>query len=397
MSHTAADRLTEIARSAGLRRVAIVAWRDLDDPEAGGSELHAHEIARRWAAAGVEVVTRTSSVPGEAIAIERAGYKAIRRTGRYQVFSSAPRDVVSGRLGPLDGVVEIWNGMPFFMPLWGRLRRKWPTVTWIHHVHAEMWQMVLPPRLAALGSLVESRLAPPMYRRSPIVTLSESSRAEIIDMLGFKPERVSVVPPGVDERFSPSGERSATPLVVAVGRLVPVKRFDRLARAMAELHERVPGVECVVVGEGIERERLESLRHALGAEAYLHLPGRLGRAELVALYRRAWVLASCSAREGWGMTVSEAGACATPAVVSRIAGHEDVVVEGQTGYLASSRTEMVERLAELIEDDGLRERFGKAALDRAADLSWDETSERTLAVLAAEAMTVRSRRVRRRG
>jgi glycosyltransferase involved in cell wall biosynthesis len=85
------------------------------------------------------------------------------------------------------------------------------------------------------------------------------------------------------------------------------------------------------------------------------------------------------------MTVSEAAACATPAVVSRIVGHRDVVVDGQTGYLAGSGPEMVARLAELIEDDGLRERFGKAAMDRAADLSWDETAEQTFAALVDEA------------
>ena len=47
--------LASIAAQAGLRRIHFVAWRDLDDPEAGGSELHAHEIASRWAAAGLDV------------------------------------------------------------------------------------------------------------------------------------------------------------------------------------------------------------------------------------------------------------------------------------------------------------------------------------------------------
>ena len=56
--------IASLAAGAGLGRIGMVAWRDLDDPEAGGSELHAHEIARRWAAAGVEVVMRTSAVEG---------------------------------------------------------------------------------------------------------------------------------------------------------------------------------------------------------------------------------------------------------------------------------------------------------------------------------------------
>ncbi len=380
------ERLAALAARAGLRRVVVMAWRDLDDPEAGGSELHAHEVARRWAGAGIEVVVRTSSVAGEPEEIERDGYLAIRRSGRYQVFFTAPADAASGRLGAVDGIVEIWNGMPFFGPAWGWRGHRVRRVTWLHHVHAEMWQMVLTPRLAKLGETVELRLAPPVYRRSRIVTLSCSSRAEIVAMLKLRPGQVSVVPPGVDPRYSPGGRRSPAPLVVAVGRLVPVKRFDRVISAVAELrHRGVPDVECVIVGEGRERPFLEALRHSLGADSYVQLPGRAAPEELVALYRRAWVLAATSVREGWGMTVSEAGACGTPAVASRIAGHEDAVVEGETGFLASSRHELVSRLGDVIGDEGLRARLSKAARDRASELTWEKTAFGTLQVLCEEA------------
>ena len=55
--------LAAVAADAGMRRIHFVAWRDLDDPEAGGSELHAHKIASFWAAAGLDVTFRTSAVP----------------------------------------------------------------------------------------------------------------------------------------------------------------------------------------------------------------------------------------------------------------------------------------------------------------------------------------------
>ena len=71
----ATAELAELAREAGLRRVALLAWRDIDDAEAGGSELHAHEVATRWAAAGIDVVLRTSSVAGRAVLVERGGYR----------------------------------------------------------------------------------------------------------------------------------------------------------------------------------------------------------------------------------------------------------------------------------------------------------------------------------
>jgi glycosyltransferase involved in cell wall biosynthesis len=90
------------------------------------------------------------------------------------------------------------------------------------------------------------------------------------------------------------------------------------------------------------------------------------------------------------MTVSEAAACGTPAVASRIAGHRDVVIEGQTGFLASTRAEMVRHLEAIVSDEGLRERLAKAALDRAADLSWEATAAGTLTTLVDEATRVGS-------
>ena len=362
----------------------MVAWRDLGDREAGGSELHAHEIARRWAAAGIDVVLRTSVAGSGPERLRRDGYDVVRRSGRYKVFGTAPADTLLGRLGHIDGLVEIWNGMPFFSPLWWR----GPRVAFLHHVHAEMWRMVLPPRLARLGETMEARIAPPIYRSTRVVTLSESSRDEIVALLGLRPDRISVVPPGVDASFSPGSVRSPDPLVVAVGRLEPVKRFDRLIEAMAELHAQRPDVTCVIVGEGSERRALEALCRQRRAEDYVSLPGRLGEGELVEMYRRAWVLASTSVREGWGMTVSEAAACGTPSVVSRIAGHLDVVLEGETGYLVRDRHELVSSLRRLIDDEVLHARLSRRARQRSLELTWEATAEGTLGALAGEVPTL---------
>jgi glycosyltransferase involved in cell wall biosynthesis len=252
--------------------------------------------------------------------------------------------------------------------------------------------MTLPPRLAALGNAIESRIAPPLYRRTAVVTLSESSKQELVETLGFRPERVSVVPPGIDARFGPAGERSPTPLVVAVGRLVPVKRFHLLVDALVALRGRHPSLRAVIVGEGYEREALEHRVRDASAESWIALPGRLEDAEVVDLYRRAWALAATSLHEGWGMTISEAGACETPAVATRIAGHADAVVDGVTGLLVDSRSDLVDALDRVLSDAALRSRLGRGARERASRLTWDATAYRTLEVLAHEAMRRRARR-----
>ena len=375
--------LAGIAADAGLRRIHFVAWRDLDDPEAGGSELHAHKVASLWAEAGLDVTFRTSAVPGGPPALTRDGYRVVRRAGRYAVFPGAAWEGIRMGQRPGDALVEIWNGMPFFSPLWYR----GPRVVFLHHVHAEMWGMVLPPALARLGDTVERRLAPPVYRRSRVVTLSESSRREIEEMLGLRADRITVAPPGVDARFTPgtAALRSPVPLVVAVGRLVPVKRFDLLLRALARVKREQPALEAVIVGEGYERPALESLRAELGATDWVQLPGRVGEDALLSWYRRAWVVASSSQREGWGMTLTEAAACGTPSVATNIAGHADAVLDGESGLLVDDGDELAPALARVLGDEVLRSRLAKGALARARWFTWDATAGRALEALAAEA------------
>ena len=364
----------------------MLAWRDLLDPEAGGSEVHAAKVAQAWAEAGLDVTMRTSSAAGHPAYSQRDGYRVIRKSGRYAVFPRAAVSGLIGRTGPRDGLVEVWNGMPFFSPLWARS----PRVVILHHVHAEMWRMVIKPAaLAKVGELIEFRLAPPVYRRSRLITLSDSSRDEIVEMLGMQCSRIDVVPPGVDERFSPGGVRSERPLVVAVGRLVPVKRFDRLVDVLLGLKAEHPDLEAVIVGEGYERAALEGQIEAAGAQGWLRLPGRLSDDDLLALYRRAWLLTSTSAREGWGMTITEAGACGTPAVVTDIAGHRDAIDHEVSGVLSH---QVAKDLDVLLRDEDRRRTLGFGAQQRAGALRWEMTARRTLEALAGEALARRRKR-----
>jgi glycosyltransferase involved in cell wall biosynthesis len=344
------SKLGDIAATAGLRRIAMLAWRDLDDPEAGGSELHASRVASLWAEAGIEVTMRTSYAAGRPQVTWRNGYRVIRKAGRYLVFPRAAASEMLGWHGASDGLVEIWNGMPFFSPLWARR----PNVAWLHHVHDSMWDMTLTPRLAQLGRRVEFNVAPLVYRGTPIVTLSKSSKAEIVEKLRLKPQHITVVPPGIDPSFTPGGTRSATPLVVAVGRLVPVKRFDQLIDALAAVRRRQPALRAVIVGEGYEREALEAQIRELDAAEWISLPGRVDAATLLDLYRKAWVLASASAHEGWGMTITEAAACGTPAVVTRIAGHADAVLHERTGLLVDDPQQIGDAIERIVVDDRFR-------------------------------------------
>lgn len=372
--------------AADIRRVHVLAWRDLDDDDAGGSEVHADEFMRRWADRGLEVLHRTSTAVGRPAAGRRHGYDVIRRGSRYSVFPRAVVAEIGRRMGRYDALVEIWNGVPWFSPIWCRR----PHVTVLHHIHGPMWNQILPGPLAAAGRALEARVAPPIYRRSATVTPSASTRDELIE-LGFRPDRVIAVPNGVDPRFTPGGERTAEPSLLAVGRLAPVKRFDRVVMAAVEARRRHPGLRLTIVGDGPERARLEALVADVDGGEWIRLAGRVTDAELIAAYRRSWLVVSGSIAEGWGLSLTEGAACGTPAVATDIRGHRCSVIDGVSGRLVPGEA-LGTTVGDLLADPVVLDELRSGARTWASGLSWDASALGLTEVLLAEAERKRTTR-----
>lgn len=377
-----ADVVEELM-STGVRNIHALAWRDLDDPDAGGSERHADEVFGRWAAAGLDIRLRTSAARGLPREDRRRGYRVVRRGGRLGVFPRAVVGEVFGRHERADAIVEIWNGVPWGSPLWWRRR---PGIVILHHVHGPMWDQILPGPLAAVGRRLEAQWAPPFYRRAAMVTPSQATRDELLG-LGWPPEQVTAIDNGIEEFWAPSGDApDPRPTVVAVGRLAPVKRFELVIAAALEARVRVPGLQVFLVGEGPERPRLEAMVEAAGASTWLQFTGRLDADALRSLYRRAWVVTSASLAEGWGLSLTEAAACGTPAVATDISGHRCSVVAGETGILVPPER-LGAALADVLTRDDERRRLAGAALARARTLTWDATATGIARVLLAEVRT----------
>jgi glycosyltransferase involved in cell wall biosynthesis len=376
------------AAAVGLERIHLFTFRDLDDPAAGGSELHAARLASHWAAAGLEVIHRTGAVAGRAREVDRSGFRVVREGGRVGVYVRSARSMRRTAWGPGDGIVDVFHGIPFFAPVWAR---SVPQVGIVHHVHVGVWRHLLPPAGAAVGWALERLAVPLAYRGRSLVTVAPSTRQEVIRWYQARPERVTVAGNGVDPQFSPGGARSAAPLVVVVARLMPQKAVDDAIAAFRIAQRACPEASLVIVGDGPERAPLEAEVAAQGPAGAVRFVGRVPEAELIDWYRRAWVVASASVREGFGLTLAEAAACGTPVVARRIPGHVDAVADGASGLLADDVVGMGAAIARVLTDRPLREALGEGALHHARGFRWERSAELVLDALCAEVERARSR------
>lgn len=344
------------------RHVAIVAWRDIASPRAGGSELLVDQLASGLTARG----DRVSLLAGGPSAGHP--YEVIRTGGPYTQFLGAPL-AYRRRLRDCDIVVEVCNGMPFLVPLWTRK----PTVCLVNHVHTDLWPLRFPPLVSAAGRLLEERAMPWAHRRSLMLAVSPSTAASL-EALGVPRSRIRSLTNGV----APAGPvmpRSREPLFLALGRLADYKRIDLLLRLWDRVRP-VTGGRLVIAGDGPERRRLESL-----AGPGVLFTGRISDEEKHRLLSAAWLLLHPALVEGWGLVISEAALRATPAVGFDVPGLRDSVCPGTTGILVRSEAEFASAWASLALNPDRRAALGDAARERASQLSWSAAVRNFSAVL----------------
>lgn len=151
----------------------------------------------------------------------------------------------------------------------------------------------------------------PLAKRATLVRTVSPHSAERLKKRGINHVRLAPIP--ADYRFGLLERMPEPGLVVAVGRLVPVKRFDRLLRAFAECVKRGSAQKLAILGEGPERASLQSLAVALGIADLVSFEGQGDPAQYLA---RASVFALFSEHEGWGVAWIEAALAGVPVVMT---------------------------------------------------------------------------------
>ena len=368
-----------------VRSVLLLCWRDTGHPQGGGSETYLQRIGAQLAADGVDVTLRTARYEGAARKELVDGVRISRGGGPYTVYIRAGLAMVAARvgLGPLrrcrpDVVIDSQNGLPFLARLaFGRR-----VILLVHHCHRDQWP-VAGRVLSRVGWFVESRLSPRLHRRNQYVTVSLPSVRDLAD-LGIDSGRVAVVRNGLDEAppHTLSAERSATPRIVVLSRLVPHKHIEDALDAVAELLPRVPDLHLDVVGGGWWQDRLLQHAQRLGIAEAVTFHGHVDEDTKHAVVQRSWVHVLPSRKEGWGLAVIEAAQHGVPTIGYRSSGGlTDSIVDGVTGLLVDGHADLVDRLEELLDDRVLREELGAKAAARSREFSWPQSAAAMRTVL----------------
>lgn len=364
---------------SGLLRILIFNWRDQRHVWAGGAEVYLHELSKRWVAMGHQV-TLFCGNDGHDLRHERIdGVRVIRRGGFYLVYLWAFLYYLLRLRGRYDVIIDSENGLPFFTPLYAREK----VFLLIHHVHQEVFRKSLAPPFSWLALFLERRLMPLVYRRTEVLTVSPSSKADIL-LHKLTTRDPHVVYNGVDLHTCIPGKKAALPTILYLGRLTTAKSVHVLIHAAQTLVARLPDIRVVIAGDGPGKAALIKLTQKLGLEQVITFTGRVSEPEKIRLYQSAWVFVNPSLIEGWGITTIEANACGTPVVASNVAGLRDAVHNPHSGLLVpyGNVEEFVSKIALILTDTPLRRRMSRESVTWANQFAWDKSATQSIVLLA---------------
>ena len=395
----------------------MVSMHTSPDAQPGSAESGAMNVgilatALEFAARGVEVdlITRAAGVagqravaPGVTLHALAAGERGGMATGRLAIvadeFGEAVAQLTRRGDRPYDVIhAHYWLSGIATLPV--AIELGIPFVQSFHSLAALRNEPLAP------GSTAESdrRLWSERYLATQADALVATSAAEatvLIDNVGAPPERVWVIPPGVDsEQFTPDravksvsvhaflgidGER---PILSVVGRIQPLKDQELALRALAAMPSPRPLLAIVgepAAGDGQYLDRLQRLAHELGVAGDVRFIGVLDRVQLANLLASSALVVIPSFTESYGLVALEAAASGVPVVAANVGGLAESVADGVTGLLLASRDpeQWARELTLLLADPSRRSTLATAARLRAEGLSWAASATSLLGVYAS--------------
>ncbi len=384
----------------------MLSW-EFPPSSTGGTAAHVDGLARAMQRAGHEVVLITQRVNGCGTDTLHDGIRVLRvpvdmpwlPDQPVASTASANHAFVAASVALGDWVPDIvhahdWE-VAWAADVLGSLFGV-PIVTTFHGIERGRHGGHLPPGSATDINSVEWWQA---FRSRRVITATRLMVREIVAAFEMDPDHVRRVPHGVDPTWwgARSAEEPEHPersrLVLTWGRVQYEKGFHVLARAVASLRQRVPGLECMIAGRGSYLPELQSQIDIAGVGNLIEMPGFLTDVELRAAIHRAGCVVIPSLYEPFGVVALEALAGGAPLIVADTGGLAELV--GGTGsallFEPGNAAELADCIERVLTDDELADELVQRGRDvLQATYSWDAIALRTMAVYQEAIADVRS-------
>ena len=352
-------------------RILILNWRCPMNPQAGGAEYLTYEIAKRLVAGGDTVEWFSAAFPGAKPEEDLDGVHVVRAGRQWTVHLHAFRRYFRRLHSRFDLVIDEVNTVPFFTPLWADV----PVFLLIYQLARQVWWYESPFPISLMGFALEPAYLR-IYRRVPAFTESRSTLGDL-RRLGFSGP-VTVVPVGVSPVADVTRANGEGPTFVYVGRLSRSKRVGDIIRAFEIFQRTNSGSRLWLLGDGPGRHvrGLRRLVGHLGLDGSVEFCGKVSAREKYKRMSAAHALLMASVREGWGLVVTEANSCGTPAVAYDVAGLRDSIRHEETGLLvAPTHQALAEGMVRIWRDRPLHRRLASQALTWSRTFSYERSTE----------------------
>ncbi len=334
--------------------IGILTW-EFPPRIVGGIARHCNGLARALAHNGHDVHVVTLDFPGAPIYEELNGIKVYRASTELGhpnfltwafLFNHFLEKKMAGVSRNVDfDVVHVHDWLTGFAGISFKHQMQKPLVSTIHGTEIGRAQGLHNPDSLTIDGIEWWTT----YEANKIIVTSASMKAEIQGHFRLPPEKIEIVPNGIDtKRYNASVDQSAVKgrygvhpdekLVLCVGRLVPQKGIEYLIRAVPRIAERYPEAKFIIVGEGWLRGHLEYIARSTGHQWKITFTGWVPDQELIALLNSADALVVPSIYEPFGIVALEGMAAGVPVVASDVGGLAEIVEHEHTGILAYSRS-----------------------------------------------------------
>lgn len=361
-------------------RILILNWRDIKTPSSGGAEILTHEIARRLVKLSNQVIQFSSYFNGAAkeeiidgVKIIREGHSDLRTlffSVQFRAFLYYKREHKK-----FDVVIDEIHGMPFFTPWYVRGKK----IVLICEVASDLWIKSFGLFFGTLGRLIEKFYFLYIYTSTHFMAISQSTRNDLLAN-GVDKNRVTVLPMGINiPKNARYGRKEKKTTFVFVGRLVPAKGIEDALIAIKKIKEQNRNCKLWVIGKG-DTSKLQDLCNKLKINDLVTFFGFVEEEKKFSLLSRAHLLIHPSVKEGFGLTIPEAGFAGTPVIAYDSPGLRDIVKNNKNGILLSKNSPdaIANAAIRVLGDPTFYQNLCTIAKEEATQYNWDNTVQAVL-------------------